>query len=180
MQTTKINCPKCGNEFHVEDVLSQRIEEKYRQELSGKIADLEKSFHAKETAVQQRELELKRQSEDMERQIAAKAKAVVDVQAAELKTQIETQTAEKYETQLKSLAEVNAESKKKIMELKDAMIENALLKRQLDEKEQDLKLKFEMEKTEFVKEQTLLIQQREKQGSEMRIRELETQLEQQA
>jgi len=46
MQTTKINCPKCGNEFNVEDVLSQRIEEKYRQELNGRISEMEKSFGA--------------------------------------------------------------------------------------------------------------------------------------
>jgi len=31
---TRIVCPKCGNEFNVEDVLAQQIEEKYRTEMN--------------------------------------------------------------------------------------------------------------------------------------------------
>ena len=176
METTKINCPKCGNEFNVEDVLSHRIEEKYQQEFSGKITELEKSFLAKENVVKQRELELKKQREDMERQIAERAKSVADANAAELTAAIK----EEYETRLKTLAEADAESKKKIAELKTTQIENERLKRQLDETEQDLKLKYEREKTEFVKEQTLVIQQREKENSELKVKELEKKLDDQA
>jgi len=46
-QTTKIICPKCGNEFAVEDVISKQIEEKYRAELNEKITEIEMSLRQK-------------------------------------------------------------------------------------------------------------------------------------
>ena len=180
METTKINCPKCGNEFNVEDVLSHRIEEKYKQELSSKIAELEKSFLAKENAVQQRELELKKQSEDMERQSQEKAKAILAETTPALKAQIKAQVAEKYETQLKSLTEADAESKKKITELKNTQIENERLKRQLDDQKQDLLLEFERKLSKRLEEEANTIRQREKESSELKVRELEKKLDDQA
>jgi len=179
METTKINCPKCGNEFNVEDVLSHRIEEKYRQELSGKIAELEKTFHAKENAVKQRELELKKQAEEMERQIAQKAavqaKAVAAAQAEELKTKIKAE----YDAQLQSLTEADAEAKKKITELKNTQIENERLKRKLDEVKQDTELEFERKLTERLTEETKAIRKREQENTELKVKELEKKLEDQ-
>jgi hypothetical protein len=163
----------------VEDVLSHRIEEKYRQELNGRISEMEKSFQAKENAVKQREQELRKQSGDMERQIAEKVKIAANAQAAELKAQIEAQTAEKYETQLKSLTEADAESKKKIAELKSTQIENERLKRQLDDQKQDMELQFEKKLSDRLKEHTTLIQQREKESTDLKVRELEKKLEDQ-
>ena len=180
METTKINCPKCGNEFNVEDVLSHRIEEKYRQELGDKISQLEKSYQAKDRAVQQRELEIKKQSEDMERliveQAAAQAKVAINAKTVE----IESRTAEKYETQLKSLTEAEVESKQKIAELKKTQIENERLKRKLDEQQQDMELQKERELTDRLKEQAVLIRQQEKESSELKVKELEKKLDDQA
>src|SRR5947208_1216059 len=45
---TKITCPKCGNEFNVEDVLAHQIEEKYRGELNTKITAIEGEYKIKE------------------------------------------------------------------------------------------------------------------------------------
>ena len=179
METTKINCPNCGNELNVEDVLSHRIEEKYKQEFGGKISELEKSYQAKDQLVKQRELELKKQSEDMERQIAAKvaeqAQAIATTKAAELQAKIK----EEYETQLKSLTEADAESKKKITEMKNTLIENERLKRQLDSQKQDMELQFEQQLTKRLEEEAGTIRQREKESSELKVKELEKKLDDQ-
>ena len=197
MQTTKIHCPKCGNEFNVEDVLSQRIEEKYRQELNGRISEMEKSYLLKENAVEQRKrelekqtLELAKQSEDMDRQIAEKARAAADKQAAEWKVEadkqaaemeakIKAQIAEEYETQLKVSAEENAEWKNKVKELKNTQIENERLKRQFEDLKQDMELENEKKLSDRLKEETILIQQRTKESYELQIKEKDKQLEDQ-
>ena len=179
METTKINCPKCGYEFNVEEVLSHRIEEKYRQELSGKISELEKTFHTKENAVKQREQELKKQAEEMERQItekaAAQAKMAAAAQAAELKAKIKAE----YDAQLQSLMEADAEAKKKIAELKNTLIENERLKRKLDDVKQEAELEFERKLSERLKEETNVIRKREQESTELKVRELEKKLEDQ-
>ncbi|MCL2119125.1 MAG: DUF2130 domain-containing protein [Planctomycetaceae bacterium] len=186
METTKINCPNCGHEFNAEEVLLRRIEEKNKQKLSGKIAELEKSFQEKENAVKQREreieklsLEIKKQSEDLERQSQEKAKAIVAETTPALKTQIKAQVAEEYETRLKSLAEADAESKKKITELKNTQIENERLKRQIDAQKQDMELEFERKLSKRLEEEANTIRQREKESSELVIQEFKKQLDDQ-
>ena len=182
METTKINCPKCGNEFNVEDVLLRRLEEKQQQERNAWISEQEKAFQLKENVVKQQKqeleqqtLELKKQSEEMERQIVEKAKAAAEVIAVDIKAKI----VEENETKLKSLEEENAESKKKITELKNTEIENERLKRQLDAQKQDMELEFEKKQSEWRTEQTILIQQREKESYELKLKEKDKQLEDQ-
>jgi len=186
METTKIECPKCGTEFNVEDVLLRRLNEEQQQKNNAWMSEQQKAFQLKENAVLQQKqelekqaLELRKQAGDMERQIAEKAKAAADKQAAEWKAKIEAQTAEKYETQLKSLAEADAASKKKITELKAAQIENERLKRQLDDLRQDMELENEKKLTEIVKVKEIEIRQREKESTDLKVKELEKKLEDQ-
>ena len=186
MQTPIILCPKCGYEVDVEEVLLRRLEEQQQQERKAWISEREKAYQLKDNAIKQQKQELekqsqelKKQSEDLERQSLEKAKAIVAESTPALEAKIKAQCEEQYETQLKSLADENAESKKKIAEWKTTQIENERLKRQLDEKEQDLKLKFEREKSEFVKEETLKIQQRQKESTDLVIQELKKQLDDQ-
>jgi len=186
METTKINCPKCGNEFNVEDVLLRRLEEEQQQKYNAWISEQQKAIQLKENAVlqQKQELEkqtliLKKQSEDQDRQIAEKAaeqaKVIADVKVAEMRNKIK----EDHDAQMKFLAEENAESKKKITELKNTQIENERLKRQLDGLKQDMELQFEKKQSEWQKEQTILIQQREKESYELKLKEKDKQLEDQ-
>ena len=170
----------------MEDVLLRRLHEEQQQKNNVWLSEQQKAFQLKENAVKQREqdikkqaLELTKQSEDLERQIAEKAKVAADKQAEELKTRIEAQTAEKYETQLKSLAEADAESKKKISELKNTQIENERLKRQLDDQKQDMELQFEKKLSDRLKEETNVIRQREKESTDLKVKELEKKLEDQ-
>jgi hypothetical protein len=177
MQTTKINCPKCNHEFNVEDVLLHRLEEEMQQKYNDRASEMEKSYQAKDRAIKQRELEVQKKSEDIEQQSIERAKAIVAENTPALKAQIEAQATEKYETQLKSLTESEAESKKQLAAMKSTQIENERLKRQNDEKDQEWMLKLEQAMTEFKKEQTALIQQRAMESTELKIKERDETIE---
>ena len=107
-QNTKINCPKCGHEFNVEDVLAHQIEEKYKQELSSKISEIEGDFKKKEKSLAKQETELKQKTADIEQQIEAKAKLEVAKKEKEIKKKLE----QDYEGQLTQL-NADLESKRK-------------------------------------------------------------------
>jgi len=183
----KINCPKCDYSFNVEDVLAQRIEEKHREELRNKISEMETAFLQKETVLKQREQELKDQRADIERQVEEKAKA----EAAAKEEAIKKRIAEDFEVRIQSLTESESEAKQKLAEMKATQLENAKLKRQIDEQKQDFELEYERKLTEQLslqmkekaeairnseKENFDLLRQREKDEADHQIKTLEKKL----
>ena len=192
METTKINCPQCGAEVNVEAILSQRIEEKYRREIKAAIDAREKELKAAaearekelKTAADVREKELKAVADAQEKELKAayeareKAfKAAAEVKEQERKTKIEEDIKKKYEVELRSLKEADAEAKKKVEELQNTQVENERLKRQLDQQKRVIELEFEQKMTDRLRQETDVIRQSEKENSELKIQELKKKLE---
>lgn len=165
--STKINCPKCGHPFNVEDVLAQQIEEKYRNEMNVSITKIQEDYAQKELSLKQRESELKQQQADIDLKVAEKLKTETDKAAKQLKSQFEQQ----YEQQIKTLSDETESAKKEISDLKNAKIENEQLKRKLKDQEQDLALKFEQKLTEKLQQEADAIQKRESERVELKLKE---------
>jgi len=165
--STRINCPKCGHPFNVEDVLAQQIEEKYRNEMNLSITKIQEDYAQKELSLKQRESELKQQQADIDLKVAEKLKTETDKTTRQLKQQFEQQ----YELQLKNLSEETESARKEVSGLKNAKIENEQLKRKLIDQEQDLALKFEQKLTERLQQETGTIQKRESERVELKLKE---------
>jgi hypothetical protein len=165
--TTRINCPKCGHEFNVEEVLAKQIEEKYRNEMNLSITKIQEDYATKELSLKQWENEIKQQQADIDLKVAEKLKMETDKASKQLKTQFEQQ----YEQRLKSLSDETESAKKEISDLKNAKIENEQLKRKLKEQEQDLVLKYEQKLTERLQHETETIQKRESERVDLKLRE---------
>jgi hypothetical protein len=165
--TTRINCPKCGHEFNVEDVLAKQIEEKYRNEMNLSITKIQEDYATKELSLKQRENEIKQQQADIDLKVTEKLKMETDKAAKQLKTQFEQQ----YEQRLKSLSDETESAKKEISDLKNAKIENEQLKRKLKDQEQDLVLKYEQKLTERLQHETETIQRRESERVDLKLKE---------
>jgi hypothetical protein len=166
-QTTKINCPKCGHEFNVEDVLAHQIEEKYKKELNSKISAIEGDYKSKEGSLLKKEEELKLQKNDIDKQVEEKVKT----ESAKKEKEIKRLVGENYEAQIKALSEETSEAKKQIQELRMTKIENEQLKRKIDEQKQTLEVEFEQKMTERLKEETNTIRRRESERVDLKLRE---------
>ena len=165
--STKINCPKCGHEFNVEDVLAQQIEEKYREEMNISITKIQEEYAQKEDAIKQKESDIKQQLANIDQLVSEKLKSVSEKTTKQLKNQFEQQ----YEQQIKTLMEEAESAKKQVSDLKTAKIENEQLKRKLKEQEQDLSLKFEQTLTEKLQKESETIQKRETERVELKLKE---------
>lgn len=166
-QTTKINCPKCGHEFNVEDALAHQIEEKYREELNNKITTIESDYKAKEISLGKKEEALKQKQTDIDKQIEERVKAESTKKEKEIKKQI----GEDYEAQIKALSEETTEAKKQVQELRTTKIENEQLKRKLDDQKQNLEVEYEQKMTERLKEETNVIRKRESERVDLKLKE---------
>jgi Ser-tRNA(Ala) deacylase AlaX len=113
--TTRINCPKCGHEFNVEDVLAKQIEEKYRNEMNLRITKIQEDYATKELSLKQRENEIKQQQADIDLKVTEKLKMETDKAAKQLKTQFEQQ----YEQRLKTLSAETESALKEVSDLKN-------------------------------------------------------------
>lgn len=165
--TTRINCPKCGHEFNVEEVLAKQIEEKYRNEMNLSITKIQEDYATKELSLKQRENEIKQQQADIDLHVAEKLKLETEKATKQIKTQLEQQ----YEQRLKSLSDETESAKKEISDLKNAKIENEQLKRKLKDQEQDLVLKYEQKFTERLQHETEKIQRRESERVDLKLKE---------
>ncbi len=166
-QTTKINCPKCGHEFNVEDALAHQIEEKYREELNNKITTIESDYKAKEISLAKKEEELKQKQTDIDKQVEERVKT----ESAKKEKEIKKQVGEDYEAQIKTLSEETTEAKKQVQELRTTKIENEQLKRKLDDQKQNLEVEYEQKMTERLKEETNVIRKRESERVDLKLKE---------
>ena len=166
-QTTKINCPKCGHEFNVEDALAHQIEEKYREELNNKITTIESDYKAKEISLAKKEEVLKQKQTDIDKQIEERVKT----ESAKKEKEIKKQVGEDYEAQIKALSEETTEAKKQVQELRTTKIENEQLKRKLDEQKQNLEVEYEQKMTLRLKEESEAIRKRESERVDLKLKE---------
>ncbi|MDR3234523.1 MAG: DUF2130 domain-containing protein [Planctomycetaceae bacterium] len=174
-----VNCPQCGAELNVEEVLGHRIEERYQQEYRTKIAEMETGIKKRETALVQKEKTLKEQQTAIEEQVAEQTKTAVAKREKEIAKQTEEKIKSEYEVQVKSLSEAAAETNKQLQVLKSAQIENEKLKRQIESQKQDLELQFEKQFSQKLKEEAETISKKEAERHETKMLEIQKKLDDQ-
>ncbi|PIP54702.1 MAG: Caldesmon [Bacteroidetes bacterium CG23_combo_of_CG06-09_8_20_14_all_32_9] len=169
---TKINCPKCGHEFNVEDVLAHQIEEKYKMELNNKISEIESDFKKKENSLAKKESELKQKTADIEQQIEAKTKLEVDKKEKEIKKKIQ----EDYEGQLSQLNADLESKRKENLDLRKIELENIKLKNDLDLQKIHIEAEFEKKRKEELKTLTTTLKENFRDEFELQLKDKDQQL----
>ena len=144
----KINCPTCGAELDVEDVLEKRIRQEEQQKFNTKLAEAEAGYKQRESALAQKEADLKNQTAAVEKQVAEKTKEEIARREKEIAKRTEEKIKSDYEVRLKSQSEETAELKKQIQESKTAQIENERLKRQMEQQKHANTLELEKKLSE--------------------------------
>jgi len=141
--STKINCPSCGKELDVEEVLEKRIRHEEQQRFNAELAAKESEFKEKESALALQAAALKDRSAEIDKQVAEKTKTELARREKEIAKQAEEHIKSQYEVQLKSQSEETAELKKQVQESKAAQIENERLKRQMEQQKHANELELE-------------------------------------
>ena len=134
MANNTIKCPNCGEEIEVTDALSSQLKEHLEQELKQKEAKLTKELEAKNQLLQKREQEL-------EQEVAEKLKS----EKTEMWKKAQEAAKKQQETEFKDLSAQLKEQQEKLEEAQKAELEFRKQKRDLEEKERNLKLEVERE-----------------------------------
>ena len=171
---TKIKCPNCATEFHVEDVLSadaeQRFKEKYEKQLQQSLSIVNED--KKKLEEDQRLFEEKRKKEnELFQQKLQQEKLKLE---EEIKLQLRKSIAGDYENQLRMLQQNAQENEEKLKSARTKELE--FLKKEQELKNREQELEIELQKKLIEERNQLSIQIRKEESDRTSVKETEYQL----
>jgi hypothetical protein len=174
-----INCPKCGEEIDVNDILYHQVDEQLKKDYNDKLAKVKEKYESQTSKLEEEWQKLKTEKAKQEEEIAKKINDGVKEKEIALKKKIKAEAEEEQSDALKSLREELNEKSSKIKELNKTTVELEKLKREKNELEETIKAESEKELNKKLLEEKVKIQKEESDKSELKLRELEKKLEDQ-
>ena len=178
-QQTQIQCPNCGTEIDVNDLLKHQLEESIKKEYQDKLLSSQKEIQEKNALLEKEkeEFEAKKKKENelfQERLTKITREKTQEIESS-LKKKIEDENRERISLYEKELAEKS----EKLQELNKMQAEISKLNREKEE----MRTLIEAETQKKLNEELILerekIRKQEDEKNELRIKELQKQLEDQ-
>jgi len=179
---TNIKCPRCSNEFDVEQVLSSDVEQKIKLQYDKKLQQslLQLDGERKKLAEQEAAFEEKRKQtnelfqqklQQEKQKLEAQAKADSQKLEAELQLQIRKSIAQDYENQLRILKESDREKEEKLRTAQQKELDFMRKEKELQTRESELEL--QLQKKLMQEKSNLLDQLRKEEEQRFTLREEE-------
>ena len=178
-KNTKINCPDCGSQIDVNEILKHQLEASLRNEFKQKQNALVETQKQRQIDFQKQitdfEIEKKESKKLFEKQIEAERKVVTEKIEKKLKNQLLSENEDRF----KSMQNELAEKSEKVKELfkKEAEIER--LKREKDEVQDQAKLSAQKDLSKQLQSEREKIKRQAEEATEFKLKELQKQLEDQ-
>ena len=178
-KNTKINCPDCGSQIDVNELLKHQLEESLRNEFKQKQVAFVETQKQKQIDFQKQiadfEIEKIKSKKLLEEKIEEERKVVTQSIEKKLRDQLTSEN----EDRLKSMQNELAEKSEKVKELfkKEAEIER--LKRENEEVQEQAKLSAQKDLSKQLQLEKEKIKRQAEEATELRIKELQKQLEDQ-
>ena len=176
---TKINCPNCGQEIDVNNVIAHQLDEEYKKKYNAQLSEEKKKFQDEFGKLEQQKQDFEKQKSEQEKLIAEKVNLQVKNEKAalekELKTKIESEQSERIELIEKELQE-KSEQVKELIRTK-AEIEK--IRREKNELKETLEAENAQKLNQQIAEEKDRIRKSEQDKHELVVKELQKQLEDQ-
>ncbi|MCG2774527.1 MAG: DUF2130 domain-containing protein [Desulfobacterales bacterium] len=176
---SKIKCPKCGEEIDVNDILYHQVDEHLKKEYNKKLAKEKEKYESQASKLKEERQKLKAEKAKQEEEIAQKINDGVKEKEIALRKKIKAEAEDEQSDAISSLREELNEKSSKIKELNKTTVELEKLKREKNELEETIKAQSEKELNKKLIEEKEKIQKEESTKNELKLRELEKQLEDQ-
>ncbi|MEN8883687.1 MAG: DUF2130 domain-containing protein [Flavobacteriaceae bacterium] len=178
-KSTSIQCPDCGSQIDVNDILKHQLEEAVRAEYQAKQSKFVKEQKEKEEALtkEKEEFEAKKKRENelfSERLEKAEKQAKEEIEAKLLK-RLSQENEDRFEAMEKELASKSEQVK----ELNRSKAEIEKLKREKEEAKELAKLEAQKELNSLLADEKVKIKRLASEENEFKLKELQKQLEDQ-
>jgi len=176
---TKIECPNCGTEINVNEVLSHQLEDDLKKKYAIQLAEEKKKYDTEldQLNAQKEEFEKKKQKENelFQEKLQSKLKEERQIIEKQLKLKLTEEQSEQVAIMQKELLEQS----EKLKELSRSRAEIERLKREKDEMKESVMAEAERTLNQKLTEEKDKIRKTEQDRNELAIKELQKQLEDQ-
>ena len=128
---SKINCPKCGEEIDVNDILYHQVDEQLKKQYSDNLKKAKKKFDAQASKLEQDREKLEAERSQQEAEIAKQVKDTVKQRELALIKKYKAEAAEEQSDALSALRQDLDEKSDKIKQLNKTAIELEKIKREI-------------------------------------------------
>ena len=174
-----INCPKCGEEIDVNDILYHQVDEQLKKQYNNELAKEKEKYDQKSSMLNEERKKFETDKKSQEEEIEKKVKDEVKQKELALKKKLKSEAEEEQSDALSSLRDELEEKSRKIKELNKTSVEFEKLKREKNELEESIKAESEKELNKRLFEAEEKIRKEEDEKNELKFKELEKQLEDQ-
>jgi hypothetical protein len=176
---TKIECPKCGTEINVNEILYHQLEDDFKKRYTAQLAEEKKKYDSELQLLnlQREEFEKKKlkENEMFQEKLQLKLKEEKIVLEKQLKARLSEEQGEQFALMQKELLEQS----EKLKELSRSKAEIERLKREKDELKESVMADAERALNQKLIEEKEKIRKTEQDRNELAIKELQKQLEDQ-
>lgn len=178
-EKSKINCPKCGEEIDVNDILYHQVDGQLKKQYEENLAKEKQKYDAQASMLAVEKEKLEDDKNHQQEQIAKQVSEEVKQKEIALKKKFKTEAEEEQSGALNSLREELDEKSNKIKELNKTAVELEKIKREKNELEASIKAESAKELNQKLSEEKEKIQKEESDKNELKVKELVKQLEDQ-
>jgi len=178
-EKSKIQCPKCGEEIDVNDILYHQVNEQLKKKFEDELLEEKEKFDAQNAQLEHERRQLEEDRTRQAEQVANKVRTEIKQKEIDLKKKIKAEAEEEQSDALSALREELEDKSSKIKALNKTTAELEKLKREKNELEETIKAEAEKELNQKLLEEQERIQKAEHDKNELKFRELEKQLEDQ-
>jgi hypothetical protein len=176
---TKIECPNCGAEINVNQILYHQLEDDFKKRYTAQLAEEKKKYDAELELLntQREEFEKKKLKEN--EMFQEKLQSKLKEEKLLLEKQIKTKLSEEQGEQVAVMQKELIEQSEKLKELSRSKAEIERLKREKDELKENVMAEAERSLNQKLIEEKEKIRKIEQDRNELAIKELQKQLEDQ-
>jgi len=171
--SNKINCPNCGKEIDVNDILYHQVDETLKRKYREELAKEKNHYQNRLTAINEERQRLAAAKENQDTIIAEKIKSGMRAEEKRLKMTIKADLAEEQSHQLKSLQEELNDKSLQLREFNKAKSDIERLKREKSELKESIEAESEKRLNEIIAEEKDKIKKIEGEKSLLKIAERE-------
>lgn len=167
----KIECPNCGVDIDVKDVLYHQVQDDLQKEFSGKLAKQKKEYEDKVGALQKEKAQLDREKAAIDETVSKTVREKLKAESRKLEKQIRENYDEEHGEQLKTLHSELKDKSDKLKAFNKAKAEIEKLKREKDELRDEIEAETQRQLNEAIKKESAKIRRVEEEKSELKFSE---------
>jgi len=177
--SSSVNCPNCGTEINVSEILYSQIQSKLKEELEKDTQKKEQELQVKLDDLQAEKTKLSEEKSSLHEQVNKAVKEKLVEERIKLENSIREDINKETSLQIDLLQKELTEKSSKLKELNETKAEVEKLKREKDEIKSQITLEKEIEFSERLKEEKTKAKIMADESSALKIKELEIQLDSQ-